>query len=139
MAGISKSEMYALGDSAVPGRHYKQIWKYSDNSWKKLMDNLDTANTDIKIPEAGDGLYDMTVCRCLVSDSLYLYTAGRESFEFTTKGNSVEFVKTNLASKGLPFSALGIPAGRIFLFSPNDYWISGLISSQVYSVLQGTP
>lgn len=124
--GVLKSEIYILADSAVPGMHYQQIWKYLDNNWIKLMDNLDTTNTTINIPEAGDAIYDIAVHRCSISDSLYLYVAGRESFEFTAKGNSLEFLKINLSSKGLPFFTLQIPAGRIFLFSPNDYWISGL-------------
>lgn len=124
--GISKYEVYALGDSAIPGRHYQQIWKYSNDIWSKLMDNFDTANTAIRIPETGDDIYNIAVYRCTSTDSFSLYIVGRESFEFTAKGNSLEFVKLNLSSRGLPFSTLHSPAGRIYFFSPNDYWISGL-------------
>lgn len=127
VTGVSKSEIYMLGDSAIPGGHFQQLWKYSSSGWNKLMDNFDSTNTTIQIPESGDAIYDLATYRYPISDSLYMYIVGRESFIFLNKGNSsTGFVKNNLASQGLPLSALQIPVGRIFLFSPNDYWITGL-------------
>jgi hypothetical protein len=123
--GISKTEVYFRAVvSLSSGQFFDQIWKYYNKSWIKLLDNQDTLNTPIKIPEAGDEVYNISVYRCSVSDSLYLYIVGRESFEFSTKGNSLIFNKTNLRSKGLSLASLGIDAGYISVFSPNDYWIS---------------
>lgn len=123
--GISKTEVYFRAViSLSSGQYFDQIWKYYQNSWIKLLDNQDTLNTPIKIPEAGDEVYNISAYRCSISDSLYLYIVGRESFEFSTKGNSLIFNKTNLRSKGLSLSSLGIDAGYISVFSPMDYWIS---------------
>jgi hypothetical protein len=125
IVGISKDEMYArAGVSLANGAFYQQIWRYAHNIWTKLMDNQDTTGTPIRIPEAGDEVYEVAACRCQITDSLYLYIVGRESFELTAKGGSLLFGKENLASKGLPSSQQA--AGFINLFSPNDYWTSGL-------------
>lgn len=124
VSGISKSEIYILGDSAVPGRHYQQIWKLLNSDWIKLYDNFDTTNTPIQLPVANDDVNSIAAVRCSISDSLYLYTVGEESYEFSTKENSLVFEKVNLASKGLPLSSFYKPAANIRMFSPNDYWIS---------------
>ena len=125
VTGVSKTEIYTRAvQSLATGEYYDQIWKYLNNSWIKLMDNKDTTDMPIKIPEAGDEVYEIAACRCSITDSLYLYIVGRESFEFTTKGNSLIFLKNNLAEKGLPSSQEA--AGFINLFSPNDYWVSGI-------------
>ena len=124
IAGISKTEKYILGDSAIPGRHYQQIWKLLNSDWIKLYDNCDTTNTPIQPPVTNDDINSIAAVRCSISDSLYLYAVGEESYEFSTKGNSLVFEKVNLASKGLPLSPIHKPAARISLFSPNDYWIS---------------
>jgi hypothetical protein len=125
VTGISKNEIYArAGISLTTGEFYQQIWKYGNNIWIKLMDSQDTSGMPIKIPEAGDEVYEVAASRCLITDSLHLYITGRESFKFTAKGNELIFEKENLVFKGLPSSQQA--AGHINLFSPNDYWASGL-------------
>ena len=126
IVGVSKNELYVRAVlSLATGEYFQQIWKYQNNNWIKLLDNQDTTGTIITIPEAGDEINDIAAFRCSITDSLYLYIVGRESFLFKTKGNSLNFSKENLVSKGLPSASLEF-VGRIFLFSPNDYWLTSL-------------
>jgi hypothetical protein len=117
--GNSKSEFYALGDSAIPGTHYQQIWRFAEGMWIKLLDNQDTSGTPIQIPEAVHEVTDIAVSRCSITDSLHLYVTGRASFEFTSSGTSLAFERTPLFLPGANYLW-----GRIFLFSPNDHWIT---------------
>jgi hypothetical protein len=125
VTGVSKAEVYARGvKSLATGQYYQQLWRYSGVTWTKLMDNQDTTGMPIQIPEAGDEVYEIAASRCSITDSLYLYVVGRESFKFISKGDDSAFVKEDLAPLGLPSSQQA--AGFINLFSPNDYWVSGL-------------
>lgn len=126
VSGIEKSELYILGGYNIPGKHFQQIWKLSKNIWIKLLDNLDTVKTPIEITESGDEINDIAAFRCSVSDSLFLFVGGAESFIFETKGNDLSFRKTNLSIKGLPISSLNKAVSRITIFTPNDIWISSL-------------
>ncbi|OQB99550.1 MAG: hypothetical protein BWX78_01709 [Firmicutes bacterium ADurb.Bin099] len=123
--GVSKNEVYFMGDIAFPGIHYTQIWRLYSNNWVKLVDNQDTTNTPIKIPEAGNAIYDITVSRCSITDSLILYIIGDESFIFESFGLNLEFTKTNLTYLGLPLKQNGRTGTDINLFTPNDVWIFG--------------
>ena len=130
VAGISKKEIYASAQlNLVTGQSYEQVWKYLDDRWIKLMDNQDSTGMAIQIPEAADEVYGVAAIRCSVTDSLYLYVVGFASFEFTSQGQSLLFTKRNLATEGLPSSQQA--SGFITLFSPNDYWVSGL-EYQIY-------
>ncbi|HAP35206.1 MAG TPA: hypothetical protein DCQ28_04420 [Bacteroidetes bacterium] len=120
VTGISKTEVYARAVKSLPtGQYFQQIWKYIDTNWIKLMDNENATGMPIQIPEAGADIYDVAVYRCPITDSLYLYVVGSGIFEFTTKGNSIAFVKREIAS-------FRKPIGYIALFSPGDYWISSI-------------
>ena len=123
--GISKDELYLRCDKAVPGNHFQQIWSYSNSVWLKLVDNQDTTNTPIKIPEAGFSIYDVSALRCSITDSLKLYIIGDESFVFESKGQSLDFRKTNLSKLGLPLKQNARTGLDINAFSPNDIWIFG--------------
>ena len=123
--GVSKNELYFRGDYAAPGIHYTQIWRLYGGAWVKLLDNQDTTNTPIKIPEAGYDIYDIAVSRCSITDSLILYIIGDESFIFESFGLNLEFTKTNLTYLGLPLKQNGRTGTDINLFTPNDVWIFG--------------
>lgn len=127
VTGVSKNEVYIFaGKYTIDGIRYNQIWKFSANSnWTKLVDNEDTTGSYIRFPEKDISTYDVGVYRCSNSDTLYLYLIGNRSYELKSKGNSLDFEITDLKYKLLPFfyenSAL-----RIFVNSPNDYWVTGL-------------
>jgi len=123
--GVSKNEVYFMGDMAVPGIHYTQIWRLYNDDWLKLVDNQDTTDTPIKIPEAGNAIYDISVSRCSITDSLILYIVGDESFIFESAGLNLDVAKTNLTYLGLPLKQNGRTGTDINLFTPNDVWIFG--------------
>ena len=123
--GVSKNEVYIRGDIAFPGIHYTQIWRLYNDDWVKLVDNQDTTDTLIKIPEAENAIYDIAVSRCSITDSLILYIIGDESFIFESFGLNLEFTKTNLTYLGLPLKQNGRTGTDINLFTPNDVWIFG--------------
>ena len=120
IVGISKDELYAgAGFSPPGGLLYQQIWRFAGGMWTKLLDNQDTSGTPIQIPEAGHEVTDLAASRCSITDSLRLYVTGRACFEFASRGDSLTFVKTPLFLPGTSYLW-----GRIFLFSPNDYWVT---------------
>lgn len=123
--GVSKNEIYIKGDIAVPGAHFQQIWKYSNAQWKKLLDNQDTTNTPIQIPEAPGYLYDLSALRCDITDSLLLFVIGDESFIFKSKGQAIEYKKTNLTDLGLPLKQNGRTGLDVNSFTPSDVWVLG--------------
>jgi hypothetical protein len=125
MSGVSKNEIYLLGYKATGGYTYNQIWRYDGINWLKLLDDVDSVATAIKIPGAEHVICDLYANRCSISDSLKLYIVGWESNLFETIGSSLIFKKTNLSDLGLSLNSIGRTAQRIFGFSPNDYWIFG--------------
>jgi hypothetical protein len=125
IVGNSKNEQYAIAmKSFVTGEIYQQIWKFTYGTWIKLLDNQDSTGMPIQIPEAKNGISEIACFRCPTNDSLALYIVGRQSFKFSSIGNSLIFTKENLALEGLP--NMDNAVGNINLFSPNDYWASGL-------------
>jgi hypothetical protein len=125
VTGISKSENYLLGYKSVGGTTYPQIWRYSGNSWLKLLDDLDTTGTVIRIPGDDNTIGDISVNRCSITDSLKLYVVGWESYLFEAKANSTNYKASNLAALGLPLRSLGRTGLDINLYSPDDCWIFG--------------
>ena len=125
LTGISKNEIYILGYKSVGGITYPQIWRYDGTNWLKLLDDIDSTGTVLKIPETEHIIGDLYAARCSFSDSLRLYIVRWESNLFETKGSSFQFKKTNLKEFGLPLRNIGRTAQRIFGFSPNDIWIFG--------------
>jgi len=125
LTGVSKNEIFLLGYKSVGGTTYPQIWRYDGINWLKLLDDIDSTGTVLKIPETEHIIGDLYAARCSISDSLRLYIVGWESNVFETKGFSFQFRKTNLKEFGLPLRNIGRTAQRIFGFSPNDYWIFG--------------
>ena len=94
-------------------------------AWQKLLDDLDTAGSIIKIPDDAQSIGDISAYHCSITDSLRLYVIGWESYIFESKGSSLAFEGTNLASLGLPLRALGRTGLDINAFSPDDIWIFG--------------
>ena len=125
LSGVSKNEVYLLGYKSIGGITYPQIWRYDGINWLKLLDDIDSTGTVLKIPETEHIIGDLYATRCSISDSLRLYIVGWESNLFETKGSSFQFKKTNLRGFGLPLRNIGRTAQKIFGFSPNDYWIFG--------------
>ncbi|MDP2303814.1 MAG: hypothetical protein Q8N03_15465 [Ignavibacteria bacterium] len=125
LTSVSKNEVYLLGYKSIGGITYPQIWRYDGKNWLKLLDDIDSAGTLLKIPETEHIIGDLYATRCGISDSLRLYIVGWESNLFETKGSSHQLKKTNLKEFGLPLRNIGRTAQRIFGFSPNDYWVFG--------------
>ncbi|MBU2506288.1 MAG: hypothetical protein KJ799_06140, partial [Bacteroidetes bacterium] len=125
VVGVSKNEMYFIGykNIAIGGISYYQIWKYYNENWYVLYDSQDTTGNVLSIHESSIG--DIGAVRCELTDSLKLYVMGWESYLFESKGDSLNFSATNLSELGLPLRSMGRTALRIFLFSPNDYWVMG--------------
>lgn len=125
IAGVSKNEVYVLGYKSLSGVSYPQIWKYFGNNWIRILDDLDTTGTAIKIPETEHMVGDIYAERCSIADSLRLYIIGWESNLFESKGASLQFKKTNLTDYGLYLNSLHRTALRIFGFNLNDIWVCG--------------
>lgn len=124
--GVSKNEIYILGYfSTIENVTYPQIWKYDNNNWIKLLDDLDTTNTYIKIPNNEHTIGDIYANRCSITDSLQLYVIGWESYLFKTKGNSLSFDGINLTFRGLLLRNMERTGLDINGFSPSDLWIFG--------------
>lgn len=127
ISGVSKEEIYILaGINLVTGYSYQQLWKFDGNNWDKLIDNQDTSNTIIKLPPTIGYLKGMAAFKCPSSDSLQIYIAGNESFIINQNSKTSKYLVENLIYRGLPLSAQNYGAGRVFLFSPKDCWITGL-------------
>ncbi|NLT52280.1 MAG: hypothetical protein GXX85_15355 [Ignavibacteria bacterium] len=127
VTGISKNEIYLFADiNLQSGNSFQQIWKYSNNMFIKLLDNQDTTNTYIKIPESAGNITDIAVNRCKLTDTLQLYIVGSESYLLKDYKDKYKFHRTNLSYFGLPLSYSNYGASRVFVFSPDDYWITGL-------------
>jgi hypothetical protein len=127
VTGVSKNEIYILGNfqQNTTGISFPQIWRYANNIWIKLLDDFDTTNTFIKIPNDDYAIDDLYATRCNITDSLKLYVIGWESCLFEAKGNSTNFKSTNLTRLGLPLRNMGRTGTRINAFTPNDMWIFG--------------
>lgn len=124
ITGISSDEIYVLGYKIIGGKSFYQIWKYHNQLWIKLYDNLDTSNQILSVP-IEEGFSDIAVSRCEYSDSLKLYLIGWESYLFESKGHELVFKGVNLSSLGLPLRNLGRTGLDINFYSPNDYWVFG--------------
>jgi hypothetical protein len=126
ITGLTKNEMYSISQlPTVAGIVYQQYWKYFNGKWIKLYDNKDTTGTPVILNNTDNGMYDVGVSRCNVSDSLKIYMVGWESFLLESKGQSLEYKITNFSELGLPLRNLGRTAGRINVYSPNNYWVFG--------------
>lgn len=124
--GVSKNEIYILGYFTTNENvTYPQIWKYYNRNWIKLLDDLDTVGTYIKIPDNEHAIGDIYAHRCDITDSLQLYIIGWESYLFKTKGNSLNYKGINLTYLGLPLRTMERTGLDINAFSPNDIWIFG--------------
>jgi hypothetical protein len=126
VTGVSKNEIYFLGIYYnIGGKAYRQIWRYTNNNWLKLLDNLDTTNTPIKITNNENVIDDLYIYRCSITDSVRVFVIGWESYLFEAKGNSTDYKSINLTTLGLPLRNMGRTGERINAFTPNDVWIFG--------------
>ncbi|MDP2302827.1 MAG: hypothetical protein Q8N03_10445 [Ignavibacteria bacterium] len=125
LAGISKDDIYmSATQNLVTGEHNTQGWKLYKNSWIKLYDTKDTSGMPLQLTTS-DYPNEMGVWRCSITDSLKLYVIGDQSYLFESKGQQLEFRKTNLSDIGLPLKANGRTGVRVNVFTPNDIWIIG--------------
>jgi len=123
--GVSKEEIYITGyQSLATGESYDQGWEIYRNTWIKLFDTKDTSNASLHLT-ISDYFSEMGVWRCGITDSLKLYVIGDQSYLFESKGQQLEFRKTNLSDIGLPLKAKGRTGMRVNVFTPNDIWIIG--------------
>jgi hypothetical protein len=125
ISGISKTELYVLGEFNTGGTTYPQLWKFKGSTWLKLMDDIDTSGTILKFPDAAHAIGDVGAIRCPYSDSLSLYIIGWESYLLESKGQELSFQITNLSTLGLPLRTLARTGLDINLFTPSDYWVFG--------------
>jgi len=125
ITGISKSEIYACAcQSLATGEWYQQGWKIEQGIWKKLYDTKDTTSTPLSLTVL-DYPNEMGAWRCGVTDSLILYVIGDQSYLFRSKGQQLVFQGINLSDIGLPLKQNGRTGLRVFVFNPNDVWITG--------------
>ncbi|MDP3829726.1 MAG: hypothetical protein Q8Q47_00560, partial [Ignavibacteriaceae bacterium] len=125
VTGVSKEEIYISGyQSLATGEVYNQGWKMYRNTWIKLFETKDTSNTPLHLTTS-DYFSEMGVWRCDITDSLKIYVIGDQSYLFESKGQQLEFRKTNLSDIGLPLKTNGRTGMRVNVFTPNDIWIIG--------------
>lgn len=123
--GTSPDNIYMGGYKSTPGVINNQIWEYAQDNWHKLYDDYDTSGTSIKIPNNENRVWDIGVNHCELTDSIYLYIIGWESYLFTAKNGEDMFNEINLSKLGLPLRVNERTALDISLFSPSDYWVFG--------------
>ena len=126
VTGVSKTEVYVSGYlSLAGGNEYEQYWKCDGKQWDKLFDNQDTTRDAINFPNDYSMMVDVAAYRCPNTDSLQLYFTGWNSYLIQSQGQSLNtYLATNLLSLGLPLQAIGHTAAGIFLFTPNDIWVT---------------
>ncbi|MFA6440485.1 MAG: hypothetical protein WCX28_14355 [Bacteriovoracaceae bacterium] len=125
ISGISKNEIYASAyQSLATGEFFQQGWKYDQGIWKKLFDTKDTVGNPIHL-SMSDFPNEIGVWRCSITDSLKLYIIGDQSYLFESKGQQLDFQKTNLSDAGLPLKQHGRTGQHVFVFTANDVWITG--------------
>ncbi len=125
ITGISKSEIYACAyQSLATGEWFQQGWKFEQGVWKKLYDTQDTAGTPLHLT-ASDSPNEIGVWRCSSTDSLKLYVIGDQSYLFQSIGQQLDFRGINLSDMGLPLKQNGRTGLHVFVFNPNDVWITG--------------
>ena len=126
VTGCSKTEVYAEAElSLTTGQNYQQYWKYDGAEWYRLFDNQDTTGNVVSLPGDYSSMRDIAAYRCPVTDSVRLYLTGWESYLLQSKGQSFDYLVTNMSSLGLPLHNLGRTAYMIDLLTPGDIWIFG--------------
>lgn len=124
VVGVSKNEIYVAGVlNVLAGKRFEQYWKFDGFQWRRLFDTQDTLTQVISLPGDPSFMTDVACYRCPMTDSLTLYLAGSDSYVLKAKGQSLDFSIENLTDLGLPMHSLGITAGPVDLFTPNDFWI----------------
>jgi len=125
ITGVSNNEIYACAyQSLATGEFYQQGWKYRQDTWTKLYDTKDTTGTPLHLT-VSDWPNGMGVWRCGITDSLILYVVGDQSYRFEGKGQQLDFQGINLSDIGLPLKQNGRTGQHVFVFNPNDVWITG--------------
>ncbi|MDP2301997.1 MAG: hypothetical protein Q8N03_06200 [Ignavibacteria bacterium] len=121
--GINKNEIYLLGyKNYVTGEGHRQLWKYYNENWIKLIDTEDTLSSFINFQGVSYDINDIAALRCEITDSLYLFLIGNESFRLNSYKHTTNYFTVNLKEFGLPnFSS----AVDIRLFSLNDFFVGG--------------
>lgn len=125
VSGISKNELYLLGNINISGNNFKQLYRFDGSLWKKLSDTQDTSSQIIPLTLA-DFPTDVSPFRCEITDSLSMFIIGNESYLLQTSGKGfTNYKMTNLESMGLPLRINGRTGIDANGFSPSDVWIFG--------------